>query len=308
MQHWTINVLGVVTGSVLLGTALLRLETVATLLVPGADQTDTVASPDMPPVRPAVVHAVATASLPAIVYPHSQSAGRATDPHVVPVPLPNVVGPTPAPGSVVAGTGFFIAPDGSLLTASHVVRDCQHIRIVSAAIAMTEVARLAEDRTVDVALLRGTHIRPPAVLSLAPGRSASPRLFILGFPATADLRVPNETWASLENARMPVDVRQTVWVRSSAVTHGYSGGPMLDPRSGAVAGIVKAGVEPSLLPVVRGGPATGLSFGPGSAPLTTFLRHAAPELDLSSPSATGDDALAEARRATVHVLCWRGAS
>jgi hypothetical protein len=80
---------------------------------------------------------------------------------------------------------------------------------------------------------------------------------------------------------------------------------MFDPRIGAVAGIVKAGIEPAVLQRVGGVPGGRLSFGPGAAPLSAFVHHAAPDLELSDQNDTGGDALDEVRRATVHVLCWR---
>jgi S1-C subfamily serine protease len=249
--------------------------------------------------------------MPTVIYPGGRQAGGSADPHVVPVPLPNAAGPPPAAGSVVAGTGFFIADDGSLLTASHVVQGCQHIRIVSKAIALTDVTRVAQDRSVDVALLRGGRIRPPAVLALATARPVSQRLFILGFPGTANFRVPDETWGTLENTRLGsltgllADTRQTIWVQSGAVTHGYSGGPILDTHSGTVAGLVKAGIDLKLVHQIRGLPSTGLSMGPGAAQLTAFVRRAAPQLDLATASDIDDDAMETARRATVHVLCWQ---
>ncbi len=260
---------------------------------------------------PASVHsavAPATAVVPRVVYPNGH--GGASDPHVVPVAMPHVPGPAPAHGQVVAGTGFFIAEDGLLLTASHVVQDCQHIRLISPVLPMVDATRLADDPAMDVALL-GAHLRAPAVLPLARGRSTTSKVFILGYPATASLRQPEETWAVLENNRLPAalgwlsDVRQTVWVRSPAVTHGYSGGPILDLRDGSVTGLVKAGIlggNPFVIQALSGG---GVSYGPGVAQLAAFLHKAAPGLALTSVRNVSASPLETARRATVHVLCWR---
>jgi hypothetical protein len=160
-------------------------------------------------------------------------------------------------------------------------------------------------------LLHAGQVRPPAVLALATARPISQRLFILGYPANANFRVPDETWGTLENARLGsltgliADTRQNLLVQSGAVTHGYSGGPILDARSGTVAGLVKAGIDLKLAHQARGLPSNGLSIGPGAGPLTAFVRRAAPQLALATASDVDDDAMETARRATVHVLCWR---
>jgi S1-C subfamily serine protease len=335
MRPAILNLIGLAIGAALAGAGLLWVgpRYAGLLVFPRVVERTGSTVTELSPLRPAALPVVRTAptslvkvpdlplrvisGVPRMVSPGRRDAGQDLDPQVVPVPLPNVigpnvVGPSPPPGAVVAGTGFFIAHDGSLLTASHVVRDCQHIRIVSRTVRMTDADRLAEDESVDVALLRAPGVRPSAILALASSPPAGGRLFVLGYPATANLRIPNETWATLENTRPPpglgriADTRQMVWVQSYAVTHGYSGGPMFDPRSGAVAGLVKAGIEPKYASQARSGISTaGLSFGPGAAQLAAFVRREAPDLELASQGAADGDALDAARRATVHVLCWR---
>jgi hypothetical protein len=48
----------------------------------------------------------------------------------------------------------------------------------------------------------------------------------------------------------------------------------------------------------------GLTTGPGAGRLLAFLRRVAPMLDVSSATRIDDDTEENARRATVHVLCW----
>ena len=134
---------------------------------------------------------------------------------------------------------------------------------------------------------------------------------MLGYPASAGLRVPQATWGTLENARLPrgvgpyADPRFLVWLEAPAVTHGYSGGPILDPRNGMVVGLIKGTVDARHLRDVPGMPSTGMAIGPGSGQLIRFLMQQEPWLDVSLVSAQGNDAVALARRATVHVLCWQ---
>jgi len=156
------------------------------------------------------------APLPAVVYPDllPQDAIRAPR-------LPTIVTPS-APGKTgKAGTGFFIASDGTLLTAAHVVTGCARTEVVSPYVKPTKVQLLATDQRQDIALLRAFHLRPPAILAL--GGPASRRMFVLGYPASAGPIIPAETWATLENDKFPrpvlglSDPRETIWIEAVTV-------------------------------------------------------------------------------------------
>ena len=246
----------------------------------------------------------------------------------VPTPLPRIASPDPPahpPGAPQAadvigpsqppdpagtsGTGFFVADDGSLLTAAHVVADCGHTAIVSQFVQPTEVDVIATDASQDTALLRAPQLRPPAVLPL--GRPVSRLLVVLGYPTSADLAIPVETWVTLENDKLPgadgtlADPREMIWIDAAAVTHGFSGGPIFDPGNGAAVGIVRGTIDGERLRVIRGMPTTGVAVGPGSNRLSFFLRQQSPRFETAQSSDTGAAALDDARRATVHVVCWR---
>jgi S1-C subfamily serine protease len=243
------------------------------------------------------------AALPRILAPERPPDGGAMP------PLPNVIEPSPPrQGAGMAGTGFFIANDGSLLTAAHVVADCRRTEILSRLVKPTAADILASDAKQDIALLRAHHLRPPGLLPL--GRPVSSRMVVFGYPDSAGPIVPQETTATLENDKFPkpltplTDPRDMVWIAAEAVTHGYSGGPILNPDSGAVVGIVKGMVDTARLNFVRDLPKSGMAVGPGAGRLAAFLNGAAPGLDVAAPSETGDTVLNDARRATVHVICW----
>ncbi len=242
------------------------------------------------------------------VLPRVVSPDRPSDDTAMP-PLPAVIEPSqPQKGSGMAGTGFFIADDGSLLTAAHVVTGCRRTEVLSRLVKPTAAEILARDPKQDIALLRARHVRPPGTLAL--GRPASRQMVVFGYPASAGPIIPQETSASLENDKFPkpltalTDPRNVVWIESAVVTHGYSGGPIIDPYNGAVVGIVKGMVDTGRPGFARGMPTSGVTIGPGAARLTSFLQQAAPDLDMASPSDTGDTVLDDARRATVHVICW----
>jgi S1-C subfamily serine protease len=145
-----------------------------------------------------------------------------------PLPLPNIIYPDPLPSDdqgapktnmTVTGTGFFVASDGTLLTAAHVVTECRQTRIASQLVKPADARLLATDAAHDIALLRAAFVTPPAVLPV--GRPAAPagRLFVLGYAASGGPLVPSETWATLANDRLPPaqpefsDPRRMIWPR-----------------------------------------------------------------------------------------------
>ena len=212
-----------------------------------------------------------------------------------------------------AGTGFFISDDGTLLTAAHVASGCGRMQIVSQYLARSSVSLIAMDQEHDIAILKAPGVRPPSVVRLASVAPTGGKLFIAGYPATATLTVPAETWAVMENDKFPTsitsltDPRDLLWISAPEVSHGYSGGPIFDPRAGAVVGLVKGEVDGSYLRLVPDMPTSGIAIGPGIASIGWRwcgggARVRGSESLASSPGDSGLDGL---RRATVHVLCWR---
>lgn len=256
---------------------------------------------------PAPIRVPAPAALPRVVSPSFRTP-RVENPQ----PLPTVVRPDePQKITSLSGTGFFIAGDGTLLTAAHVVHDCRRTQVVSRFVPLTSATILSTDHKDDLALLRADGVRSPAVLPLGGPSAWAGRMFILGYPATAGARVPAQTWGLLENARLPrnagryADPGFMIWLEASAVTHGYSGGPIVDPRDGDVVGLIRGSVDPAHLRRLPGMPATGVTIGPGAARLIAFVQRQEPWLDVTQVSVEGDATLDLARRATVHVFCWR---
>ena len=232
------------------------------------------------------------------------------DPSVIlPPGLPTVVRPTePEAKSHLAGTGFFIAADGTLLTAAHVVSGCHRTEIVSRAVPTHPVTLLAVDPQHDLALLRADKVRPPAVLPvLTPGRGAV-RLTILGYPAGSNSFMPTEARGTLQNHLLPAmgeygDSRELVWVETGAVTNGFSGGPVVDAE-GAAVGLIKGGLEIGYARQVFGDSTQAIAIGPGAGRIISFVRREAPWIDPTASVPAGDP-LTGSTKATVHVICWR---
>jgi S1-C subfamily serine protease len=230
-------------------------------------------------------------------------------PLVVTPDEPDPAGPPHQPGHGVAGTGFFVA-DTLVMTAAHVVDGCRRTEIVSPFLHPTRVRIEARDRRHDIALLEAPHVRAPATLAIGRPGNAGERVVILGYPATAGRLVAQASWGMLENDKLPpqpkalTDPRDQIWLEAAAVTHGYSGGPIFDPESGKVVGLVRAGVAGRYLRGIRGMPSSGVAIGPGSRLLDDFLQDEAPGTNAFPADQWGDDPLTVVRRATVHVFCW----
>jgi uncharacterized protein len=268
---------------------------------------------DLHPVDTALAASVnpAIAAMPRVI---RRGAGSPPDPSQVQVPVVQTPSQTPTEdpdnGIGRAGTGFFVGGDGTLLTAAHVVKECHRTQIISRYVARTWVSVVAADEANDIAILKAVDLRPPSIARIATAPPVSDKLFVLGYPSTVGLTVAAETWGVVENQKFPAGIgalanpREQLWMSAPAVTHGYSGGPIFDPKLGAVVGMVKGEVDGGYLRLVPDMPTTGIAIGPGMARVGEMVRREVPYAAISpvsSPGEAGEDVL---RRATVHVLCW----
>ena len=315
MRTWMADLIGLAIGFALGGVVLVhfwprleqvRLPTIAMLLpAPRATPLPQVQVPTPQPApRQVVVAPPAPAPLPDITVniPAPSPMPEITDPDE-----PDQDDNTPPPNTLVSGTGFFVA-DNLVMTAAHVVPGCRRAAIVSPGIQLSPVSIAARDSHNDIALLHTSGATAPAVLAIGRPEAGDNRVFMLGYPSSAGMLVPEATWGQLENEKLQhvpsYDPRQHILLESSAVRHGYSGGAIFDPRSGKVVGILRAVLLPDALHMVPGMPSTGLAVGPGSALLNAFLQDEAPGTEAFPADQWGDDPLTVLRRATVHVLCW----
>lgn len=251
------------------------------------------------------------------VMPTIVRQGTATTPDPRQIDVPAVLPPVPPAKAdpmaaiVKAGTGFFVGADGSLLTAAHVAAGCGRMQVVSRSVPRSWASLVAADPERDLALLRTIDYRPTAVARIAGSGPSSAKLLIIGYPETAALTAATETWAVPENQKFPAgagalaDPREMLWISAPAVTHGFSGGPIFDPKLGAVVGMVKGAVDAGYLRLVRDIPTVGMAIGPGVGQIGPFLKRDTPSPAMALAASTGETWLDTARRATVHVLCWR---
>jgi len=152
-------------------------------------------------------------------------------------------------GSIVTGTGFSVSPTGLVVTAYHVVKDAQKIRV-----------RLPDGQNVfaelktsnpsnDLALLK-VPIKTPDYLSLAPLRTIQigQRVFTIGYPLQSVLgqepKYSDGSIASLSGLGGTAFFLQI----SVPVQPGSSGGPLVNDR-GQVGGVITSSA--AILPLLE---------------------------------------------------------
>ena len=152
--------------------------------------------------------------------------------------------PAPAPKSEPdekgpsSGTGFFVSPEGHVLTNAHVVDRCSSINVKTENGDVVSGRVLAKDTTNDLALLR-TPLSPSRVAGVRSGIRLGEGVAAFGFPLTTLLSSSgNFTLGNVTALSGLKDDSRYLQV-SAPVQLGNSGGPLFD-QNGNVVGVVSA--------------------------------------------------------------------
>jgi S1-C subfamily serine protease len=205
---------------------------------------------------------------------------------------------------VGGGTGFFIQPDGHLLTNNHVASQCEALSVEAAdgteALARLEAASPADD----LALLQtGLSIPQVAVFEENVSLDGRPAA-VIGYPSHGLQRItPTLVWGSLAG---PMTHDGHRFAFAADVHPGNSGGPIVDQR-GLVVGVVFAKINAVAVFQNTGRSADQIGFGINNETTLAFLASHGVTVATAGrgPKLADDSLFAQSRPFIARVLCWR---
>lgn len=166
------------------------------------------------------------------------------------------------PVPFTSGTGFFIRPEGYILTTDHVVHDAREIRVRLLDGQELEAQLVGADPNTDLAVLKVDPPNPPVFLEFADSDAVSVGQFVvaignpLGLEFSASIGIVS---AKGRGNLLPQNepgglIRYQDFIQTDAyLNQGNSGGPLLNLQ-GQVVGVN------SMIRVGRGGDFTGIGF------------------------------------------------
>jgi S1-C subfamily serine protease/Holliday junction resolvasome RuvABC ATP-dependent DNA helicase subunit len=196
------------------------------------------------------------------------------------------------------GTGFFVAPDGYVVTNAHVVEGCNAPKVVCGSAGPVAAQVLARDAANDLALLK-VEAGSDRVASLRAGVRIGEEIAAFGYPLQGMLSTGGNftvgnvsSLAGIQNDSRHIQI-------SAPIQPGNSGGPVID-QCGNVIGVVV-----SFLGAHNKGAAQNVNFAININVLTAFLNsHGVPYSTQASERSLEIVELAEkAQSITVLILC-----
>jgi S1-C subfamily serine protease len=198
--------------------------------------------------------------------------------------LTNIAPPAGADEAHSLGSGFFVSPDGYLLTSYHVVAHATRVKVnYGGDLFPAEIAQV--DKTNDLALLKADgHSFKWIPVSREPNAILGEFVFTIGFPNPSlqgwEPKYSDGNISSLDGLRDDPREYQT----SVAIQPGNSGGALCD-ADGAVVGIVKAELNPKAALMSDGALPQSVNYAVKSKFALPLLDAANVVQDLSLPTA-----------------------
>ena len=218
--------------------------------------------------------------------------------------------PPVAPGMRLAGTGsgFFVTPDGKLVTNNHVIDGCSVLAIWPPWAPKAKAKLLDVDVTNDLALLHAP-LRPAetVVFRYPVQRLADRRIALFGYPRNkAVVRItPSLTPGHTLTPRNPREGFLGLRFKAD-VRPGNSGGPLLD-ESGYVIGVVTAKINTVNVAKQTGEVIRDEGYATDNILVFRFLeKNRVPYRKLADGAVLSEkNVFAAARRFAARIECWK---
>jgi S1-C subfamily serine protease len=205
----------------------------------------------------------------------------------------------------LAGSGFFVSDDGSLITARALVSDCALISVSPTFGELDLATVVGSDEATGLALLR-TDVVPPGIAPLIGSEGAYKRnpVYLLGYPALGPITTaPALTPVRVFNSQQTVSSVSMMLINGD-FRSGYNGAPVLD-SGGSVIGVVIPGKNQSYAAADAPLDNVGLAV-PTEALLAFLAKHAIePRVGLQLPPKPSDRLLIDSRPFAAQIGCWR---
>jgi S1-C subfamily serine protease len=167
------------------------------------------------------------------------------------------------------GSGFFISPDGWLVTNRHVVRNAEKVDLRTSGGQVVSAKVVARDTKNDLALLKAD-VKSPAWLPVSQGAKEMElgnTVFTIGFPNPIMQGLEPKYTDGRISSRAGMMDDEAFYQISVPVQPGNSGGPLIDMESGWAVGVITLRLDRT----ADGRAADNVSYALKGAVLHTFI-------------------------------------
>lgn len=214
-----------------------------------------------------------------------------------------------APGKrlISVGTGFFVAPEGMILTNNHVIARCPQVSVTTTDGQRVEATIEATSTAFDLALLKASlKNENHATFALKNDQLTDLPIVLVGYPNQGiapikPLLTPGRTLKRYQISRLGVMVPIQADVRK-----GNSGGPVID-ESGRVIGVVTAKIDTVSTYQQTGKVVRDVGFAVSNGVVLGFLENNKVTATTAQVGEKTSEAqlFADARPYIVRVGCWQ---
>ena len=245
------------------------------------------------------------------LFPHHSAPDASAPPAVAQAPAPQPAAleppqPSPSKTVIVTGSGFYVSPNGDVLTNNHVVKGCDEAVVVKHGTARI----VARDTRNDLALLHLVTRPEPGTVRPVAFRSTPMQLgesvYVLGYPYSGMLDNGVNFTSGMVSSSAGMDNDSTRFQLTAPVQPGNSGGPVLD-QAGSLLGVVVARMSDVATIAQTSTVPQNVNFGIKGEVAASFLRAngITPALAGDAPAAPATQVASSGSASTAQIVCSR---